>query len=64
MNDDALAAVVAAARLIVARRAAGAPRDAGSRWALAARLRVNDAAGARRAAQAASRWTVAGRFHG
>jgi len=55
---------MAAARLIIARRAASAPRDAGSRWALAARLRVTDAAEARMAAGAASRWTVAGRLHG
>ncbi len=66
MNDDALAAVVAAARLLIARASAAAPSDAPptSRWALAARLGSDDAAGMRVAARARSRWSYGGRPRG
>ena len=63
MNDDALAAIVAAAALLrAARIKPSTVRESGSRWGFAARLPVADAAGARVAAGGRSRWTMSGRI--
>jgi hypothetical protein len=61
MNDDALAAVVAAAQLLLARVPAESAAPAGDGWAVAGRVRTN-AAGARMVARARSRWAMSGRL--
>jgi hypothetical protein len=62
VNDDALAAVIAAAQLLLARRAAAPAVRAGAGWAAAARVRVPDAGRARLVARRASRWMMSGRL--
>jgi hypothetical protein len=62
MNDDALAAVVTAAGLLL--RSAAASATGGSRWALAARVRGADRITLGRIANARSRWGVAGWWYG
>jgi hypothetical protein len=66
MNDDALAAVMAAAHLVIARRRRGsaAPAEAAPRWALAARLPLSGVQAARFAAGGRPRWATAGRLRG
>ncbi len=57
-------AAIAAAYLSISRAVAPSaqPAAAPSRWRLAGRLPVADAAQARSAARSASRWTIAGRL--
>lgn len=68
MNDDALAAVVAAAQALLARSPgalAGAERStppAPERWTVAGRLGITDVARARLVARSASRWAQRGRL--
>jgi hypothetical protein len=61
-SAEELAAIAAAYLAVTAR--ATPPRAEASRWALAGRIRLRDAADARFAARAASRWNVAGRLDG
>jgi hypothetical protein len=62
MNDDALAAVVAAAQLLLARAADTSPAPPSPSWPLAARLPAADGAQARLVARARSRWAMSGRL--
>jgi hypothetical protein len=71
MNEDALAAVVAAAELLIARSRAhysylGAADDAAVRvapsWTVAGRMRTADPKRARLVARARSRWSMSGRL--
>ena len=62
-SADELAAI-AAAYLVVAGRRESPARTEASRWALAGRIRLQDAAEARFVARAASRWNAAGRLDG
>ena len=62
-SADQLAAI-AAAYLVVAGRTGSPPRAEASRWALAGRIPLEDAAEARFIARAASRWSAAGRLDG
>jgi hypothetical protein len=62
-SADELAAI-AAAYVAVTARTTPSPGNEASRWALAGRIRLEDAVDARFAARAASRWNVAGRLDG
>jgi hypothetical protein len=62
-SADELAAI-AAAYLVVAARRESPVRTEASRWALAGRIRLNDAGDARFVARAAARWNAAGRLDG
>jgi hypothetical protein len=63
MKDDALAAIAAAARLLLARADIEAPKNAPACWAVAARMRPLDAGRIRLIARFRSRWAMIGRLH-
>jgi len=62
VNDDALAAVAAAAQWLLARAEPEFAAGAAARWNVAARMRTPDAGRARLVARARSRWTLSGRL--
>ncbi len=71
MNEDAIAAVVAAAELLIARSRAqysylAAADDTAARvapnWMVAGRMRTNDPKRARLVARSRSRWSMSGRL--
>ncbi len=62
MNGAALAAVVAAAVRLLARKRTTLQAATGTRWDLAERLATPDAAHARLVAHARSRWSMSGRL--
>jgi hypothetical protein len=61
MNDDALAAVVAAAHLLLASADSDDSTPAAC-WTIAGRMRKLDADGTRRVARFRSRWAMMGRL--
>jgi hypothetical protein len=64
VTDDALAAVIAAARLLLEQSAVEPARPPVPAWHVAGRLSLVDAAGAQIAARARSRWAVSERLRG
>jgi hypothetical protein len=65
MNNDALAAVIAAANVLLMPTQAESEQavvSSSPRWPLAARVRTADAGHARRFARASSRWSHSGRM--
>jgi hypothetical protein len=62
MNDDALAAVVAAAQLLLAGTDIEASAPAAACWTIAGRVRTLDDEGTRRVARFRSRWAMMGRL--
>jgi hypothetical protein len=62
MNDDALAAVVAAAHLLLASADTGDSAPAAACWTIAGRMRKLHAEETRRVARFRSRWAMMGRL--